>query len=74
MADQTTAISLGGGCAPAISNDAPGAGPTICTGGNIEVNWTITDACLTTPTTLTATYTVNPAAAITNNNPTNAIV
>ena len=58
VTNQTTAISLGGGCAPAITNDAPVAGPTICAGGNITVTWTITDACLTTPTELTATYIV----------------
>ena len=74
VTNQTTAISLGGGCAPAITNDAPVAGPTICAGGNITVTWTITDACLTTPTELTATYTVTAAPAVTNNNPADATV
>ena len=74
VTNQTTAISLGGGCAPAITNDAPVAGPTICAGGTITVTWTITDACLTTPTELTATYTVTAAPAVTNNNPADATV
>ena len=40
---QTTAINVGGGCNPQISNNAPGSGPAHCTGGERTVTWTITD-------------------------------
>jgi gliding motility-associated-like protein len=71
---QTTAINLGGGCDPQISNDAPVGGPTICDGGTTTVTWTITDACIVTPIELTATYTLNVAPAVTNTTPSNETV
>ena len=47
---------MSGGCNPQLSNDAPEVGPTHCTGGAIEVTWTITDLCETK--TVKATWTL----------------
>ena len=69
---QTTAIGVGGGCSPTISNDAPASGPTHCDGGAIEVTWTITDLCLDPDITYSATYTLDAAPAVTATEPSDA--
>ncbi len=53
-----------GGCSPVLSNNSTSISiPELCTGGNVTVEWIITDLCKTTP--LTADFTITAPIAIT---------
>jgi hypothetical protein len=65
---QTAHINAGGGCDPQmVNNSATVAIPAWCDGGDVDVTWTITDLCETI--TLTATWTLTPAPAVTYEEP-----
>jgi len=67
---ETGRINQQSGCNPQISNNAPASGPDRCAGGDVMVTWTITDLCETI--TVTATWTLTAAPAVTYNQPSNA--
>jgi large repetitive protein len=67
VAAQTAAFNIAGGCDPVLTNNAPSAGPTHCTGGFITVTWNISDLC--EDINVGATYTLTAAPAVTSSSP-----
>src|SRR6202041_3661897 len=58
-------VTVSGGCSPQLNNNSTVA-PPAC-GGSTTVTWTVTDNCLNTPLTTSATFTVPtaPTASLT---------
>src|SRR5690606_40834502 len=54
-------------CDPQVTNDYTTQSVDLCTGGEVEITWTITDLCDTTE--VTATFTVTPPADVTYTEP-----
>ncbi|MGQ7868173.1 hypothetical protein, partial [Sunxiuqinia sp. sy24] len=62
---QTTALTnnIANGCDPQVAHDYVAQSITLCDGGSVNINWTITDLCETINTS--ATFTLTAADAIT---------